>query len=44
VAVHREYAKDGAVVCPSLEEYERKIVPLPSTKPEVNNADKAVNA
>jgi integrase len=29
VAVHREYARDGAVICPSLEEYERKIVPLP---------------
>jgi integrase len=44
VAVHREYAKDGAVVCPSLEEYERKIVLLPTAKPEVSNADNAVNA
>ena len=30
VAVHREYAKDGMVVCPPMEEYERRIVPLPS--------------
>ncbi len=43
VAVHREYARDGAVVCPSLEEYERKIVPLPSAKPETNGVEKAVN-
>lgn len=28
LAVHREYARDGIVVCPSLEEYERKIVPF----------------
>lgn len=29
VAVHREYAREGVVVCPSMEEYERKIVALP---------------
>ena len=28
VAVHREYGKDGIVICPSMEEYECKIVPL----------------
>jgi integrase len=30
LAVHREYARDGIVTCPSLEEYEQKIVPLPA--------------
>jgi integrase len=30
VAIHREYAREGVVICPSLENYERKIVPLPS--------------
>ena len=29
LAVHREYARDGVITCPSLEEYERKIVRLP---------------
>ena len=29
-AVHRSYAKKAKVVCPSLEEYESKIIPLPS--------------
>jgi hypothetical protein len=29
VAVHREYAREGVVICPSMEYYERKIVPLP---------------
>jgi integrase len=28
IAVHREYARDGIVVCPSMEDYEQKIVPL----------------
>lgn len=28
-AVHEQYAKKAQVVCPSLEEYESKIVPLP---------------
>ncbi len=31
VAVHRAYAKEGAAICPSMEDYERKIIPLPST-------------
>ncbi len=30
VAVHREYAREGAAICPSMENYERKIVQLPS--------------
>jgi integrase len=30
VAVHREYARDGVVICPSLENYEHKIVPFNS--------------
>jgi integrase len=30
VAVHREYAREGAAICPSMEDYERKIVPLPN--------------
>ena len=29
LAVHREYARDGVVTCPSLEEYGGKIVRLP---------------
>jgi integrase len=32
VAVHREYAREGVVICPSLEDYERKIVPLPTSQ------------
>lgn len=32
VAVHREYAREGVVVCPSLEDYEQKIVPLPPAR------------
>ena len=43
VAVHREYARDGAVLCPSLEEYERKIVPLPTPdKPETRTGAQAI--
>jgi len=30
IAVHRAYAKKAKVKLPSLEEYERKIVPLPA--------------
>jgi integrase len=30
IAVHRAYAKKAKVKLPSLEEYERKIVPLPN--------------
>jgi integrase len=44
VAVHRGYAKDGVVVCPSLEEYEQKIVRLPLTGDrQTSNAAQAVN-
>lgn len=32
IAVHRAYAKKAKVKLPSLEEYERKIVPLPNPK------------
>jgi integrase len=40
VAVHREYARYGIVICPSLEDYERKIVSLPSTdKQEICTPD-----
>ena len=28
LAVHREYAREGVAICPPLENYERKIVPL----------------
>ena len=28
-AIHQAYAKRAKVICPSLEEYERKIIPLP---------------
>ena len=28
LAVHREYARDGVAICPSLENYEKKLVPL----------------
>jgi len=45
VAVHREYAREGVVVCPSLEEYEQKIVRLPTGgNGEASNAAQAVNA
>jgi len=45
VAVHREYAREGVVICPSLEVYERKIVPLPGAgKQETIAAVQAVNA
>jgi integrase len=43
VAVHREYARDGVVICPSLEDYERKIVPLPSAQ-ETARARQAASA
>ena len=28
LAVHREYAREGVAICPPLENYERKVVPL----------------
>jgi integrase len=35
LAVHRAYARDGVAICPSLENYECKIVPLlPQTQPQ----------
>lgn len=35
LAVHREYSRDGLAICPSLENYENKIVPLlPQTQPQ----------
>ncbi|MCI0541482.1 MAG: hypothetical protein L0Z50_40295, partial [Verrucomicrobiales bacterium] len=37
-AVHRAYAKKARVELPSLESYERKIVPLPSATP-ANGSD-----
>ena len=27
LAVHREYAREGVAICPSMENYEKKIVP-----------------
>jgi len=36
LAIHREYAKEGAIICPSMEEYERKVIPFP--RPEPNRA------
>jgi len=30
LAVHREYGRGGIVICPPMEDYERKIVPLPT--------------
>ena len=35
-AIHQAYAKGAKVICPSLEEYEKKVIPLPSlnVKPE----------
>jgi integrase len=45
VAVHREYGKDGVVICPSMEDYERRIVSLPSASSAVAiEAAQAVNA
>ena len=38
VAVHREYAREGVVICPSMEDYERKIVPLPSAGKQASTA------
>jgi hypothetical protein len=32
-AVHQAYAKGAKVVCPSLEDYENKVIPLPSASP-----------
>ncbi|HEV2329562.1 MAG TPA: tyrosine-type recombinase/integrase [Verrucomicrobiae bacterium] len=32
LAVHREYSRDGVAICPSLENYENKIVPLNTVK------------
>ena len=29
LAIHREYARDGVAICPSLEKFEGKIFPLP---------------
>ena len=29
LAIHREYARDGVAVCPSLEKFEGKVLPLP---------------
>ncbi len=29
LAVHREYAREGVAICPSLENYERNLVRLP---------------
>ncbi len=29
LAVHREYAREGVAICPSLEKYEGKLAPLP---------------
>jgi integrase len=31
LAIHREYARDGFIICPSMEAYEQKIVALPTT-------------
>ena len=31
-AVHQAYAKGAKVICPSLEEYEKKVIPLPMVK------------
>jgi hypothetical protein len=31
-AVHQAYAKEAKVICPSLEEYEKKVIPLPVSK------------
>jgi integrase len=31
-AVHQAYAKGAKVICPSLEEYEKKVIPLPMAK------------
>jgi len=28
LAVHREYSRDGVAICPSLENYESKVIPL----------------
>lgn len=45
VAVHREYAREGAAICPSMEDYERKIVPLPNAgKHQSMETAKAANA
>jgi len=38
VAAHREYAREGVVICPSMEDYERKIVPLPSAGKQASTA------
>ncbi|HXE42680.1 MAG TPA: tyrosine-type recombinase/integrase [Candidatus Baltobacteraceae bacterium] len=38
LAVHREYAKEGIVLCPSLEEYERKVIPFRTNANENNRA------
>jgi integrase len=45
VAVHREYAREGVVVCPSLEDYEQKIVSLrPATERESASTTQAAFA
>lgn len=31
-AVHQAYAKGAKVICPSLEEYEKKVIPMPMAK------------
>ena len=38
-AVHQAYAKGARVVCPPLEEYERKVIPLPSALAKRDNAE-----
>jgi integrase len=38
LAVHREYAREGVAICPSLEKYEGKLVPLPMAEKQLAEA------
>jgi len=36
-AIHEAYARGAEAVCPSLEDYEKKIIPLPPARSEGSN-------
>ena len=38
LAVHREYSRDGVAICPSLENYESKVIPLPEAENQLARA------
>jgi integrase len=38
LAVHREYSRDGVAICPSLENYESKVIPLQEAEKQLARA------